>query len=260
VADSDLRLEVSGGLEVSGVVLGPEGEPVAAAQVMAFSEGGFANGEADGEGRFRVGPIAGDVMVTASGRGLSRSEPVEARPGDDDLVLRLGVAGALRGTLLDGATGEPRAGRVTIAPSGGSDGFYGMKMTWNQADGRFSFDDLEPGTYDLSATTADGKVALRGGVVVSEGQPGAEVTLRAEPGAEVVVRYLGPRGHGEYRLLADGVLVGGDGVPRGTESTASVPAGALRVECYETRGGEIDAHEFRLALGERREVVFGQGD
>ncbi len=128
---------------VSGVVLGPEGQPVPGAEVLGWSTDsprfGQAGGDdppdlqsiADAQGRFTMEQLGPAFLLSARAPGmvcrwLARGE-VPPGADVDGIVLELEVARTLSGRVIDQG-GQPVAGVTLVARSGGttwsSDGSY----------------------------------------------------------------------------------------------------------------------------------------
>jgi len=260
--DRELVLDVYRDLYITGKVLDPSEAPKAGVPVVAHDgKGAFLYDNTDQQGEFSLGPLSsGMFSLSARGREYAESETVDARAGDQGVVLRLRPGGALEGILMDSDTSLPLQGKVTVSNSGSVGLYAGMRMTWTQESGRFKFDGLEPGSYNVAGTTDEGKVAVQEYVVVSAGEASSDITLHAEPGAVVVVRYSGPNQYGQYRTKFGDVVVGGDGIEKGTSSRQVVPAGPVRVECFDGDPENPVVHELTLSPGEEKEVVFGEGE
>jgi hypothetical protein len=137
-----------------GQVTGPDGAPVAGAQVTAARLGRLEEGAAraltattDAEGRFRLGPtrrLGHQLRVEAAGF-VPLTLP-RALPGDAPLSLSLAPGDGVRGALSwEGAPVE--GARVLIA----GPGLWPPVEAQSDAQGAFQSASLEPGTYQLLA-------------------------------------------------------------------------------------------------------------
>lgn len=150
---TDLRMVVERGLEVSGVVLLPDGVPVAYAEVFITHGAGDEGDEQDSTGteqggRFRfVGLTSGSVRVFV--RNVNDYEGLDVFPGPTvaagtrDVRVTLPGLGSLTGVLVDDA-GEPLQGaHVNAIPESAAQGNAAVRaedMTLQvDDDGRFEF-------------------------------------------------------------------------------------------------------------------------
>ena len=147
---------------IAGRVLGPDGQPVPGAIVLATAarrpgepdpERAWGQATTDGEGRFAV-----------EGRDEGAAYAVEARHelfgpgrsgrtagGEKGVVLRLGRGASLRGRVV-AADGKPAAAfSLALARKRGLALEMVRTVAIVDAEGRFSVDGLEPGRYRLVA-------------------------------------------------------------------------------------------------------------
>lgn len=177
---------------VSGVVLGPDGEPVPGARVSALVRSPYrpgarglrdevaAEGHADGTGRYRLPIPASEtgwthdrvVVVKAESPGMAPStRAVAVSSGSrSNADVQMSPARPLRGRLVD-EMGKPAVGvRVQIVRIGDAaaepvlrSGAVGSETDWpatvTGADGRFVFPDLG-GTPNVWACATDPRYAL----------------------------------------------------------------------------------------------------
>jgi len=225
---------------VTGVVLSPQGAPLAGARVEArsgassgrgFGGGPFGGGgggpsaRSDENGAFVLSKLSpGAVRLVARADGFAPSEPrtVELDSGGSarDVVLQLRVGGRIEGVVYD-ANGAPDAGRMIVVGSfgPGSGGDMAGQAT-SDAAGRFSIEHVTPGTHNLVATPrmnslgrdanpASMMASLKmTSVEVFDGQT-AQVVLGAPPAAPVklsgrVTRGDEPVREGTLTAIADG--------------------------------------------------------
>ncbi len=170
------RLTMATGLEVNGVVLSPDGDPVPGAEVAIAPPGsGGRRSEmmemlavpgapprlTDIEGRFRFPGVRPDkpfvASVRASGYVKTESDPITASVADElaPIEIRLKIGATLAGVVRD-QSGEPLQGasiRVTV--KGASRGFVGMGGGETQPtgpDGTFRIPNLQPAEITVTAT------------------------------------------------------------------------------------------------------------
>lgn len=70
---------------------------------------------------------------------------------------------------------------------------------------------------------------------------------------------MGSQPYGHYRVMFGEAVVGSNGVQSGTTSQQTVPAGVVRVECFDGATESPEVHEITLEVGDEKEVVFGEG-
>jgi len=179
-----LEFVLSPAAEVAGSVVGPDGEPVAGAEVRALAGDaarGYrawstaqARGFADALGRYALpGLTPGDFQLVASARGLAPSAPLALTlfPGlrrtGAQLALRAG--GAIEGELL-GSGDVGVAGRWVHAalldpPE--------LVTTRTDADGRFAFDHLAEGSWHVWSFVAGGEAYVDPLTTAPDGPDGA---------------------------------------------------------------------------------------
>jgi len=213
VGADDLVVRVASGGIVRGVVLGPDGAPLAQAVVAALGPPGVRmapTAVTGGDGRFELRGVTGDMAdVLVSVRGL----PPRVLPRADTMEIRIprGASVRLRLLLPDGS---PAAGRmIAVAPRdpGVADrardwmkrlGDAAQRVHWlsggagtTDAQGRVEIGGLDDGAYRLQP------VRLEDGLVPD--------TVLETGGAEVVVRL-------EVARSVRGLLVDASGNPLGS--------------------------------------------
>ncbi|GEM_PF-1342045 len=166
----DLVLQTAGG--ITGVVTGPDGQPVAGAAVTATflsaAEGATAVDQAshagstgsavtDAQGHYRVSVIPGTQIVKAelTGFGPDFGRAVVPLNGETQCDLALAKSLRITGRVTDKA-GQPIAGASVTGDWYGqgeddSGGAYSRSAA-SDADGRYALDDLREGLHNLSAT------------------------------------------------------------------------------------------------------------
>jgi len=188
-----IELQADRGLSVSGRVTGPDGEPVVEARVMGFlppsmfsmranADRQYRSSEAvDQDGVFTLwGYDQGQVRVKAEADGYV-ADSVDVAAGAVDIVIQLQRKTAIKGIAIDLSTGEPLTDyQLRILPS---DGLLNMAALMNaeqliedlrapldvsDEDGRFSMDDVPPGTYDIVLIAEGYAQTINREVVVAE--------------------------------------------------------------------------------------------
>ena len=247
----EVELRVHRGLYIHGRVEDPDGEVPSQVSLSSFSEIGSLRGRVR-RGVFQVGPLEPLVhRVKAGSSGdFTDSDPVEATPPAEGLLLVLGAGARLAGHFVDGRTGE--ACEAALVVSCEETGYFSLGM---QARPDFERRGLEAGTYHLTAHTPAGAVGLLRGVVLEEGASVEDLELRLEPGARLRVRYEGPSAYAQYRVLSGGAVVAGNGLRSGTTELEVVPAGEVLVRV--SFGKELmEERRVLCTVGEETEVSF----
>lgn len=187
-AGDEVILHLEPGATLVGRIVGPRGEPVIGARILASPRGGITGtntqlGESDGEGRYRLdglGPGLHDIEVRhPSFRPLRQEVEVELGETVADLELApgLSISGQVvdeRGTAVSGAVvrAVPRFEQRSMMGMGSPSGVDG--------EGRFELAGLAPGIYDLIADHPErGRTARE---VRLEESALRDVELRLEPG------------------------------------------------------------------------------
>jgi hypothetical protein len=144
------------------------------------------------------------VWVFAPGYAQTELPVAWEDPGTRLCRLRLTPAARILGQLA--AAGESVAGAALWLRS--ADGAQGREIR-SSADGRFAFDDLPAGTYDLEAVSGLSQVR-RGAIQVAEGQTLDLGRLELEPAGSLRVRLIPPPGQSAagLRLRLDDALGG----------------------------------------------------
>ncbi|HSF39273.1 MAG TPA: carboxypeptidase-like regulatory domain-containing protein [Thermoanaerobaculia bacterium] len=281
------------GVALSGAVTDPQGRPLEGAEVWARSaseETGFMSvlmgdpGPPDAvtgaDGAFRLEDRAAGESLSLSARlsGFGPSEsPRIAVPVEAPVRIVLSPASRVSGRTL-GPDEKPVPGaRVMLMEmqemnrGGRSSQMPGrFEQTVADEDGAFVFENVAPGSINLSAMAPRRQKAELQGLEVRAGQELANVDLvlapaatiegrvlspmgRPIPGAEVVVQEAGERGMiGFARLRAtadgDGIYLL-DGVPPGPRTLAASAEGYRRtVRDLDVKAGE-NALDFDLETG-----------
>lgn len=185
------------------------GEPVDGGMVTFLREGGnvmdsFSPADVAKDGTYEL-VIDGGGRATAiyarEGFGRTGTEFPVVIPQRSEYRLDLELpGGAIVGRLL-GTDGGPLPDQVvSLERRSGLPALTGMgmgNMTETDADGRFLFEDLEDGTYDLRAGgagffsgSAETAATVVSGVEVREGKPAPDVTIRLEEPGEVTGRVV----------------------------------------------------------------------
>ncbi len=156
---------------------------------------GVGNSQTDASGRFLFNGLwDGEfkMYVTAEGMRRVQQTVMIGAANPEPVVIRLEPGLELRGRV-ETADGEPAAGvEVTARPASQSrgSGMTDSSRTQSDADGRFHFDALGPGTQRVWARSEDGQSAQ---ATAEAGQPD-EVVLRFARGGLIRGTVFGPDG------------------------------------------------------------------
>lgn len=178
-----LDLVFQGGVDVSGQVSGPGGEPVAGAWVrleqasFSFNEPQAETGE---DGSFVVSGVqAGKYRARASKEGYAevRSEEVTVAASPvAGLELRLARGATLSGALL--GLGEDEVSETSVTASRERD-YRGGEV---EPGGTYRISDLGPGAWNVSARVRGSGRRASGRVEISEGEAEARLDLEFATG------------------------------------------------------------------------------
>jgi protocatechuate 3,4-dioxygenase beta subunit len=168
----DVRL--GAGTFVFGKVSDARGVPIAGAQVTAQPEVGLPlTAFADGDGMYRLGPLAGKVELVGSAYGHVETHrtvelvPAKGRTASEQRVdIVLDVADAILAGTLDDAAGAAVAGATIEIASGTGEGRRGI----TSADGTFSIDNLPRGRVRVRVTHPEYPPAELDAVASSTGE------------------------------------------------------------------------------------------
>jgi hypothetical protein len=236
------------GLTISGTVT-RRGVPVSGARVSAFMSGTGrqASGRTDESGAFRiVGLEPGRVNVSAFAETFSSqaSQVVELKTDMSvDLVIPTAKLG---GTVLDSASGLPLESTVELqrtVPAAGGTGGPGGQMRMNattDSSGRFSFDDLEPVDYRITARRSGYESVTQ---TVKPSEAGEDLRLELKRGSGLAIEArdaqmgFGLRGlfvrvqEGALDAFVGNVTLDGEGkgeipgIPAGSFTVTAQPSG-----------------------------------
>jgi hypothetical protein len=262
----DVTLTTARGLYISGRVVqdGPGEVPVQRASVFGYSGFVVAFHTGSGpDGSFRLGPLTeGTWQLIARELKGERSEPVEARAGEEGIVLRIIAGGWLKAEAIDPRTNELIAAQFEFAKEGD-----GVWMSGGSGDGRFESDRLRPGLCDLVARTEDGRIGVAARIRIVAGET-VSIRIPVAPAGRLIVRLRAPgrdseEGRVQVVVLQDGAQVAFR-TPGMLSGPVLVPNGNLAVELRswnrETAAPRIlEVQWVQVAPGEEREVHLGGG-
>jgi protocatechuate 3,4-dioxygenase beta subunit len=245
-------LDESAAIALTGRIL-RGGRPVADAQLMLRRDRGPGDTlssevevtRSDADGRYRVnldkpGSYGAAVRGDSSGGSLSLSRiviPDEPSPNVDILL----PSGRITGRVV-GAQGKPLSGITVSHLRGASPRAPGAGLPMGavtEADGTFSIDGLEPGSWTLTATAAGYRTSNSPPVVVTEDGSSSPVEIRLETGRSIRGRFLDARGEGIVGLVV--------AAPSGSMTPDSMPAKSDATGAFVVTGpadGPVDLAAF----------------
>ncbi len=189
-------------ITVSGRLL-RGGKPIGEATLMFLQgEGGMPGSmkttQADADGRYQVGldaPGRYNVMVQRGGMfGGGRTLPVDV-PDQPAVSQDLVLSGGAITVRVVGPDGKPPSQcAVRVVKDGAADSMLAQSGGLTESDGTRQFDDLDPGTYRVTASASGYRNAEAYPVGVAEGAATPTVELRLEIGKPLRGRVLDPQG------------------------------------------------------------------
>ena len=211
------------GMQIEGLVVGPDRRPVAGAQVSAFqdystrspTDAGARAAITDYDGRFRIGGLQDrPVDVTVKADGYASSHLKGVKPATNDVLeIELNRGAVLAGRVVDTGGAVVSSAMVTLfdpepRPFAGFNA-PDQEPVSTDANGRFRFEFLRPGTWRASAfaltgggRTESGPIHLRTGEVRE-----IELVLASHDAqvVGVVTNHLGnPVERAEVTIIAGG--------------------------------------------------------
>ena len=184
------------GAEISGKVVTPDGVPIADVDVEATpaaSWGGGTGTATAADGTFRFADLdPGEFRLRATRPGFAPAL-VEAEAGDSEIRIVLKSESILAGTAI-GADGKPVTDYqiAAFAPNASNLSGRAPQKTQEEHDpaGAFEIGGLEPGSYDLVVTAADGRTGTLPAITVAEGKRKDGLVVRVAAGATVKGRLV----------------------------------------------------------------------
>ncbi|WP_437779632.1 carboxypeptidase regulatory-like domain-containing protein [Sorangium sp. So ce1097] len=178
---------------VRGVVLDPEGRPVAGATVRCSEEPGLS-ASADAEGRFELPPEADGCTAIAALPPFGDAVPTRVTAAGDN-ALHLIAAGSIAGEVVEPSGRPVDAYLLAIesfvpAGSGAHASVNGRARKVSDPGGAFQLDDLAPGRYVLTASAAGRPPARSAPIDVEAGRTTRSVRIVLPQGATLRGRVV----------------------------------------------------------------------
>ena len=136
-----------------------------------------------------------------------------------------------RGELVSETTGLAAKGQVFLSAVDAGERGSGCSRAWPDEAGKFELKGLEPGLYNLAASTERQECAVQEGTRVAAGAAPTEVLLEARPGATL---RRATRATRPAPVSPSGSAWRSSPVGRSTGApcpVTTVPAATIRVEC-----------------------------
>lgn len=257
----DRVLRVERGRFIQGRVVGPGGRIVKDGVVRVWSPefGWLPTALLGDDGSFAAGPLPNGVHTLRAASRDVQSDAVEASAGATDVLLRLNLP-RLAAQRICGrveSTSPPRGAKVFLFDRARE---FDYRVEDVGTNGHFEFRGLEPGLYDVVASTEEGTSGWVSGVSPS---PRCETRIPVilEECAYVRVTPLGDPQWTNVRALRDGITVAmARAVRSGTSAVLRVPPGGLVLElvALDPRTwrptGDVLTREVRALPGEECEI------
>jgi uncharacterized GH25 family protein len=145
------------------------------------------------DGRFRIVARKGEYMLNARASGYAPGFTALAVGGDTTYDLVLQPAARISGRVVERGSDKPVGGaRVALVPSTMGRGL-GFRDVTADADGRFSFDDVSAGVYQIHATH-EALEGVSSAVAVGIADTATDVVVPVSRARIVSGRVVGPDG------------------------------------------------------------------
>lgn len=208
----DVRIVMSEGASITGVVHGPSGKPIAGAEVAVSFDPAALNGmnaagaqkgstgsaETDDLGKFRISGLGGGpflVEAQMDGDGWLFGTASGVRPGDKELTINLTARPTLSGRVVN-AAGEPVTTfevEVRAASLGGLMAGGVRMQSVEHEDGQFEIERVKDGSWSLFVRAAGYGPA--GPIAATRPGPGdVHLEIQVERGATVRGTVVNPDG------------------------------------------------------------------
>jgi protocatechuate 3,4-dioxygenase beta subunit len=203
---------LSPGVALEGKVSDPQGRPIPQAEVRVVKATGrmallamFRRGEEEpdawsrADGSFRIADLAPGqpVNLVVTHKGFGGADVPQVTPPSEPLAVTLHPALRIAGRVVD-PDGDPVArARLMLSTEwqrGGSRAMRSSGQTESDEQGRFLFEDVEPGTLRLTASAEGRQSAELGGIAAAPGKDVEGLELVLAPGATVEGRVTDAAG------------------------------------------------------------------
>jgi hypothetical protein len=251
----DIEIRTERGLMIRGRVLQPDGTPAFSGVVIARSQDapGHCFAATRSDGAFTLGPlVSGQYELWADGDAEgTTSAVVFAFAGDDSAVLRLREGGTLSGRVVDGRGSG--TGRATLLAMRQDIEPHEMRSTSAESDGRFHFENLAPGVYQVLALTEDAWFAARSGVDVDSSRATEDLVLELTQGGRLTLTYPGDNAV-RFEIRQEDVRIFSSTIAE-LDAAIGVPAGRITVR-WSVGSGPNREQRVEIVPGAATEIVI----
>lgn len=173
-AESPMVIELERGAVVEGRVVWSDGTAVTVPASVRVADAGMGSLVQVIDGAFAMRNVrAGKLTLVAQTAppGVIAGEPVEVTAPASGVVLRLPRPGRIEGRVVEQQGSRPVT-QFTVAaePRGGGPRFPGSSRSFTASDGRFTLEDVAPGSFDVHVTSPGFVRATTSAVEVAEGK------------------------------------------------------------------------------------------
>lgn len=250
-------------LFLSGRVVDADGRAVEGADVRAAPADldGCANASTSVSGEFFLGPLVPGRYTVYAEQEQRRSPSVVADPADDQpLELRFSRGGRVSGSIVAPNELAPLHAEVVLSlraddPRAAELWWAGERTTLGVRDaGRFDFEGVEPGRYDILVSTDRGECAFLRELEVGEGEALDELRLELHRGARIAFTPTRSIETAEVEIFLAGELVQSAWADRDFGPGVVVPAGELLVQIRDFDFRIVEERRLQVQVGEQRRV------
>jgi len=142
-----VRLTVSEGEKIAGIVVDEAGSPIAGASLNVQVDNQWRHATTGTDGKFEISgfPATGAFRLTANAAGRMYQQLEQVKPGTRDLRIVLEKGMAVVGRLVDAAGGAAARSQLHFQKKGGGRGAACVTDT----EGNFRCEGLQEGEYDV---------------------------------------------------------------------------------------------------------------
>ena len=237
-AQVELTVQVHRGLYLDGLVTRPGEEDPQRTSLRAESPLGRLTASSEGP-EFRLGPlepVEHHLYWSISGESFASELWIVASPSQGAVHLELAslpAGGQISGYFVDAASGE-RVDAKVIA-------FHeetGRTVAKISARPKYSFGDLRPGIYHLTAISPEGLAGTLGDVKLGSGEHIEELEIQLKDGTELRLSHDGVTTF-RFDIHIGDKVVARVSVPPGEPTLATVPPGEMTVLGVGTGSAEV---------------------
>lgn len=252
-----LRLELKVASSILGQIVDREGNPVARRKLWLrpADEGvAFLDATSDAEGQFRFhGLCEGEYLVSPWLESLHTLSGQRVAAGASDVRVVLAPC-SLSLELVD----TPSLDDAHVSAFAIERGVSPPTGRHLEASGRAraGLSNLEPGVYDVIATTRGGRIAIGRGVELSAKKSSVELRLELTAAVPLELTLTLDSERRFYRVVHGSATVAAGWLEPGAGNVALVPEGVLRVELLDSSGATVDSRSLDARVGRARTLAF----